>query len=73
MAERMLPEGDEHQVIHLGGESAVIVPLDEYKHLRKQKEWRESEGRVRTSPEEFLMLSGLSEEDRRQLREKYAD
>jgi PHD/YefM family antitoxin component YafN of YafNO toxin-antitoxin module len=30
-----LPVGDDHQVIRLGGEAAVVVPLDEYRRLRE--------------------------------------
>ena len=30
-----LPIGDEHQVIRLGGEAAVVVPLEEYRQLRE--------------------------------------
>ena len=30
-----LPAGDRHEVIHLGDESAVVVPLDEYRQLRR--------------------------------------
>lgn len=30
-----LPAGDDHQVIRLGGEAAVVVPLDEYRRLRE--------------------------------------
>lgn len=30
-----LPVGDDHQVIRLGGEVAVVVPLDEYRRLRE--------------------------------------
>ncbi|MFI0353958.1 hypothetical protein [Actinomadura sp. 9N407] len=29
-----LPVGDDHQVIRLGGQAAVVVPLDEYRRLR---------------------------------------
>ena len=29
-----LPSGDAHEIIHLGGETAVVVPLDEYRRLR---------------------------------------
>jgi hypothetical protein len=29
-----LPAGDPHEVIHLGDETAVVVPLDEYRQLR---------------------------------------
>jgi len=25
---------DQHEIIHLGGEAAVIVPMDEYRRLR---------------------------------------
>ena len=25
---------DQHEVIHLGGETAVVVPIDEYRRLR---------------------------------------
>jgi hypothetical protein len=31
-----LPAGDPHEVIHLGAETAVIVPLAEYKRLRDE-------------------------------------
>jgi hypothetical protein len=30
-----LPAGDGHEVIHLGGEAAVVVPLEEYRRLRE--------------------------------------
>lgn len=30
-----LPAEDGHDVIHLGGEAAVIVPLEEYRRLRE--------------------------------------
>ena len=30
-----LPSGDVHEVIHLGGETAVVVPLDEYRRLHR--------------------------------------
>jgi hypothetical protein len=30
-----LPVGDGHEVIHLGGEAAVVVPLEEYRRLRE--------------------------------------
>ncbi len=29
-----LASGDAHEVIHLGGETAVVVPLGEYRRLR---------------------------------------
>jgi hypothetical protein len=29
-----LPADDPHEVIHLGDETAVLVPLDEYRQLR---------------------------------------
>jgi PHD/YefM family antitoxin component YafN of YafNO toxin-antitoxin module len=29
-----LPANDPHEVIHLGDEAAVVVPLDEYRQLR---------------------------------------
>ena len=29
-----LPSDDHHEVIHLGEETAVVVPLDEYRRLR---------------------------------------
>jgi hypothetical protein len=28
------PDGDSHDVIHLGGEAAVVVPMAEYRRLR---------------------------------------
>jgi hypothetical protein len=30
-----LPSDDVHEVIHLGGETAVVVPLNEYRRLRQ--------------------------------------
>jgi PHD/YefM family antitoxin component YafN of YafNO toxin-antitoxin module len=30
-----LPVGDDHQVIRLGDEAAVVVPLEEYRRLRE--------------------------------------
>ena len=30
-----LPAEDSHEVIHLGGEAAVVVPLEEYHRLRQ--------------------------------------
>jgi PHD/YefM family antitoxin component YafN of YafNO toxin-antitoxin module len=30
-----LPAGDGHDVIHLGGETAVVVPMEEYRRLRE--------------------------------------
>lgn len=30
-----LPAEHEHDVIHLGGETAVVVPMDEYRRLRE--------------------------------------
>lgn len=30
-----LPAHDRHDVIHLGGETAVVVPLEEYRRLRE--------------------------------------
>lgn len=32
-----LPVNDHHQVIRLGAETAVLVPLDEYRHLREME------------------------------------
>jgi hypothetical protein len=29
-----LPVDDQHEVIHLGGQAAVVVPIDEYTRLR---------------------------------------
>ena len=31
-----LPADDPHEVIHLGDEAAVVVPLDEYRQLRQE-------------------------------------
>ncbi|GAA2086048.1 hypothetical protein [Actinomadura alba] len=30
-----LPADDQYEVIHLGGEAAVVVPLEEYRRLRE--------------------------------------
>jgi hypothetical protein len=30
-----LPAGDGHDVIHLGGATAVVVPIEEYRRLRE--------------------------------------
>jgi hypothetical protein len=67
VTEYALPTGDTHEVIHLGGHAAVIVPLDEYHQLRLAHDWRYSPGRVRTNAEEFLAISGLSAADQRSL------
>ncbi|MBO2447018.1 hypothetical protein J4573_07950 [Actinomadura barringtoniae] len=71
MTDSPLPDGDDHQVIRLGAEEAVIVPLEEYRWLRKVHDWQQGTGRVRTNAEEFLKLSGLSEEDQQKLRDKH--
>ncbi|MFC5181873.1 hypothetical protein [Actinomadura harenae] len=77
MAERVLPEGDDHQVIHLGGESAVIVPLDEYRNLRKeaiQTERRRDRGEtIRMTAEEFVEASNLPDGVREELLAEIAD
>ncbi|MEV5575738.1 hypothetical protein AB0L06_37360 [Spirillospora sp. NPDC052269] len=77
MAERVLPEGDDHQVIRLGGESAVIVPLEEYRRLRKnaiQTERRRGRGEViRMSAEEFVEGSNLPDGVREELLTEIAD
>ena len=31
-----LPADDPHEVIHLGDEAAVVVPLEEYRQLRRE-------------------------------------
>lgn len=31
-----LPADDPHEVIHLGDQAAVVVPLDEYRQLRQE-------------------------------------
>jgi hypothetical protein len=66
-----LPDGDDHQVIRLGDETAVVVPLEEYRLLRLTHDWHHGQGRVRTSPQEFLAISGLSDEDQRLLSDRY--
>lgn len=33
-----LPAGDDHQVIHLGDHTAVVVPIEEYRRLRELAE-----------------------------------
>lgn len=34
MSAQSAESGDQHDVIHLGGEAAVVVPMDEYRRLR---------------------------------------
>jgi hypothetical protein len=58
-------------VIHLGGEVAVVVPLAEYRLLKLTHDWHRSPGPVRTGPEEFLAVSGLSADDQQLLRDRY--
>jgi hypothetical protein len=31
---------DQHDLIHLGGETAVVVPIDEYRRLRALEQWQ---------------------------------
>jgi hypothetical protein len=38
MSARSAERGDAHDVIHLGGETAVVVPLDEYRMLTALRE-----------------------------------
>jgi hypothetical protein len=47
------------------------LPLEEYRLLRLTHDWHHSHGRVRTSPHDFLAVSGLSDEDQRLLRDRY--
>lgn len=34
MSAQSIEPGDGHELIHLGGETAVVVPIDEYRRLR---------------------------------------
>jgi hypothetical protein len=49
-----LPAGDDHQVIHLGGETAVVVPLAEYRHLRELEQRAELVEQVDAEESEAL-------------------
>ncbi|PRX43012.1 hypothetical protein B0I32_1628 [Nonomuraea fuscirosea] len=45
--------------------------MEEYQKLRVTYAWHNSPGRVVTTPETFLAVSGLSESEQRVLRERY--
>lgn len=71
MTEQALPAGDDHEVIHLGGEAAVVVPLEEYRQMRKTADAARA-GRFRSNdPEDFLAISGLTDEEKDLLRRKH--
>jgi hypothetical protein len=74
--------GDGHEVIRLGNETAVIVPLEEYRrmreallkteHAQRYKEAlarREAGDTIRMSAEEFIETSGLDEAGKERLRD----
>lgn len=71
MTEQALPPGDGHEVVHRAGHLAVVVPLEEYRGLRLTHDWHHSPDAVRTTPEDFLALSGLTGEEQQLLRERY--
>ncbi|MBO3751907.1 hypothetical protein J5X84_38055 [Streptosporangiaceae bacterium NEAU-GS5] len=50
---------------------AVVVPLEECRALKLTHDWHHSPDRVRTSPEDFLAVSGLTEQEQQVLRERY--
>jgi hypothetical protein len=49
-----LPADDQHEVIHLGGEAAVVVPLEEYRRLRDLE--RQAQLTARADEEEAVAL-----------------
>ncbi|MFI6711275.1 hypothetical protein ACIBF7_32900 [Nonomuraea sp. NPDC050478] len=59
MTEHVVPAGEDG------------VP-DRHDDLMNMCAWRHGPGRVRTSPEEFLAVSGLPDHERRLLRERYS-
>jgi hypothetical protein len=71
VTEHALPVGDAHELIHLGGETAVVIPLQEYQQMRKTADAARA-GRFRSNdPEDFLAISGLTDEEKDLLRRKY--
>ncbi|MEU6719664.1 hypothetical protein ABZ897_50115 [Nonomuraea sp. NPDC046802] len=60
MTEHVVPVGERYELVQ-HDEEVVMHPA-----------WRHSRGRVRTSPEEFLAVSGLAEHERQLLRERYS-
>lgn len=82
MHESPLPAGDDHEVIHLGGQAAVIVPLEEYRYMRaatrkaeRAQRHREALARkeagdtVRMTADEFIEASGLDDAGKQRLRD----
>ncbi|MBO3753112.1 hypothetical protein J5X84_44345 [Streptosporangiaceae bacterium NEAU-GS5] len=71
MTEHALPPDDDHEVVERGGQPAIVVPLEEYQALKLTHDWHHSLDRVRTSPEDFLAVSGLTEQELQVLRDRY--
>ncbi|MFI6318774.1 hypothetical protein ACIBG8_14700 [Nonomuraea sp. NPDC050556] len=71
MTEQALPPGDDHEVVRRGGHLAVVVPLEEYRALKLTHDWHHAPDAVRTTPEEFLAVSGLTDQEQQLLRERY--
>jgi hypothetical protein len=71
VTEHALPPGDNHEIVQRGDDLAVVVPMEEYQKLRVTYAWHNSPGRVATTPETFLAVSGLSESEQQVLRERY--
>lgn len=44
-------DGGQHDVIHLGGETAVVVPVAEYRRLRALERWASAEELERAEAE----------------------
>jgi len=59
---------DSHQVIELGGQAAVIVPLKEYRELRKVAAAAKA-GRIRMSLEDFVNWDIHHEAEKAHLRD----
>jgi hypothetical protein len=70
-----LPVDDHHEVIHLGDQTAVIVPLEEYRQLKDAAEVARVETEFAIGAADFLAREAAgttqyvsSEEARRRLR-----
>jgi hypothetical protein len=63
-----LPAEEPYEVIHLGGQAAVIVPLEEYRQLRKAAAAAKA-GRHRMSLREFVDWDLHTDEEKARLRD----
>ena len=67
----MVSPGDDYEVVERDGRPDGVIPAEEYRILRLTHDWHDSPGRVRTSPEEFLAVSGLTPGEQQVMRERH--